>query len=34
MSTVAVGSMFTFAAIVAGAAATMKYQYWRMLQED
>lgn len=34
MSTVAVGSMFTFVAIVAGAAATMKYQYWRMLQED
>jgi len=34
MSTVAVGSMLTFAAIVGGAAATMKYQYWRMLQED
>lgn len=34
MSTVAVGSMLTFIAIVAGAAATMKYQYWRMLQED
>lgn len=34
MSTVAVGSMLTFAAVVFGAAATMKYQYWRMLQED
>ena len=34
MSTVALGSMLTFAAIVAGAAATMKYQYWRMLRED
>ena len=34
MSTVAAGSMLTFAAVVAGAAATMKYQYWRMLQED
>ena len=34
MSTVAVGAMLTFAAVVAGAAATMKYQYWRMLQED
>jgi hypothetical protein len=28
-STLAVGSILTFAAIVAGAAATMKYQYWR-----
>lgn len=33
VSTLAVGSMLTFAAIVAGAAATMKYQYWRMMQE-
>ena len=33
MSTLAVGSMLTFIAIVAGAAATMKYQYWRMMQE-
>lgn len=34
MSTVALGAFLTFIAIVAGAAATMKYQYWRMLQED
>jgi len=33
MSTLALGSMLTFVAIVAGAAATMKYQYWRMMQE-
>lgn len=33
MSTLALGSMLTFFAIVIGAAATMKYQYWRMLQE-
>jgi uncharacterized protein len=33
MSTLAIGSMLTFIAIVAGAAATMKYQYWRMMQE-
>ena len=34
VSTLAVGSMLTFAAIVAGSAATMKYQYWRMSRED
>ena len=34
MSTVALGAFLTFMAIVAGAAGTMKYQYWRMLQED
>ncbi len=34
MSTVAIGSMLTFLAIVIGAAGTMKYQYWRMMQED
>ena len=33
VSTLAVGSMLTFAAIVAGAAATMKFQYWRMMRE-
>jgi hypothetical protein len=33
MSTVAIGSMLTFLAIVIGAAGTMKYQYWRMMQE-
>ncbi len=32
-STLALGSIVTFAAIVAAAAATMKYQYWRMMQE-
>jgi uncharacterized membrane protein YedE/YeeE len=32
-STLAVGSMLTFAAIVAGSAATMKWQYWRLGRE-
>jgi uncharacterized protein len=30
ISTLALGSIVTFVAIVAGSAATMKYQYWRM----
>jgi uncharacterized membrane protein YedE/YeeE len=30
ISTLALGSFITFAAIVAGSAAAMKYQYWRM----
>jgi uncharacterized membrane protein YedE/YeeE len=30
MSTLAVGSILTFLAIVIGAAGTMKYQYWRI----
>jgi uncharacterized membrane protein YedE/YeeE len=30
VSTLALGSFLTFAAIVAGSALTMKYQYWRM----
>ncbi|MGE0557451.1 MAG: YeeE/YedE family protein [Burkholderiales bacterium] len=34
MSTLAIGSMLTFMAIVIGAAGTMKYQYWRMMQEE
>lgn len=33
MSTVALGAILSFIAIVAGAAGTMKYQYWRMLQD-
>jgi uncharacterized membrane protein YedE/YeeE len=33
VSTLAVGSILTFGAIVAGSAATMKFQYWRMLRE-
>jgi len=32
-STLALGSIITFASIVAGAAATMKLQYWRMTRE-
>jgi uncharacterized protein len=32
-STLAVGSMLTFLAIVAGAAATLKFQYWRIMRE-
>ena len=30
VSTLAIGSVLTFAAIVAGSVAAMKYQYWRM----
>jgi uncharacterized membrane protein YedE/YeeE len=33
ISTLAVGSILTFCAIVIGAAGTMKFQYWRMMQE-
>lgn len=32
-STLALGSIMTFAAIIAGSAATMKYQYWRLSRE-
>jgi uncharacterized protein len=32
-STLALGSIVTFLAIVAGSAATMKYQYWRLTRE-
>jgi len=32
-STLALGSIMTFVAIVAGAAVTMKVQYWRIMQE-
>jgi uncharacterized membrane protein YedE/YeeE len=34
VSTLALGSIVTFFAIVAGAAATMKVQYWRLRQMD
>lgn len=34
VSTLALGSMLTFAAIVAGAAGMMKYQYWQMTREE
>ena len=33
LSTLALGSFLTFAAIVAGSALTMKIQYWRMMRE-
>ncbi len=33
VSTLALGSILTFIAIVAGAAGTMKYQYWQMMKE-
>ena len=33
MSTLAIGSILAFLAIVIGAAGTMKYQYWRISQE-
>ncbi len=29
-STLALGSIITFVAIIAGSAATMKWQYWRL----
>jgi len=32
-STLALGSILTFLAIIAGSAATMKWQYWRMTRE-
>ncbi|HXE37297.1 MAG TPA: YeeE/YedE family protein [Azonexus sp.] len=32
-STLALGSILTFLAIVAGAAATLKFQYWRLMRE-
>ena len=32
-STLAIGSIITFVAIVAGSAATMKYLYWRAMQD-
>jgi uncharacterized protein len=32
-STLALGSIITFAAIIVGAAATMKIEYWRMMRE-
>ena len=33
LSTLALGSLLTFGAIVAGSVATLKYQYWRILRE-
>jgi uncharacterized membrane protein YedE/YeeE len=33
-STLALGSIVTFLAIVAGAAAMLKLQYWRLMRED
>jgi len=33
LSTLAIGSLLTTAAIIAGAAATMKVQYWLMMRE-
>ena len=32
-STLALGSIITFFSIIAGSAATMKYQYWRIMRE-
>ena len=34
ISTLALGSLLTFVAIVAGAASTMKIQYWQMMREE
>ena len=33
VSTLALGSVLTLISIIAGSAAMMKYQYWRMMQE-
>jgi uncharacterized membrane protein YedE/YeeE len=33
VSTLAVGSMLTFFAIVIGSVLTLKYQYWRIMRE-
>jgi hypothetical protein len=33
VSTLAFGSILTFVSIVAGAAGTMKFQYWRLMRE-
>jgi len=32
-STLALGSIITFVCIVAGSAATMKWQYWRISRQ-
>ena len=32
-STLALGSIVTFVAIVAAATATLKFQYWRLMRE-
>jgi uncharacterized protein len=32
-STLALGSILTFGAIIAGSAATMRYEYWRLMRE-
>lgn len=34
LSTLALGSFLAFASIIAGSAATMKWQYWRMTRES
>jgi hypothetical protein len=34
VSTLALGSIVTLIAIIAGSAATMKYQYYLMMRED
>lgn len=34
VSTLAIGSIVTFLSLVAGAAAMMKYDYWRLMRED
>lgn len=34
VSTLALGSLITFAAIVAGAWGALKYEYWRLMRED
>ena len=34
LSTLAVGSFLALAAMIVGCGATLKYQYWKMMQEE
>jgi uncharacterized membrane protein YedE/YeeE len=33
LSTLALGSILTFGAMIAGSAATIKWQYWRLMRQ-
>ena len=34
LSTLALGSLLAFAAMVAGSVCALKYQYWRLMREE
>ena len=34
VSTLALGSLITLLAIIAGACAMLKYEYWKLMRED